>query len=167
MGRPELEPAKIPLRPGAGAGAGADRFVRQEVPLEGDAPSWGPRSPWATPTSSSSTCRPRAAPRRSGPASRSTRCSRSAPTSSSRASRATAWRRVWERGVGFTEACGTGACAALVAAVLEGRLPRAGTAGAAAGGALQVLVPADLSTVWMQGPAERVFAGEWEPASPK
>ncbi|MGC4122363.1 MAG: diaminopimelate epimerase [Myxococcales bacterium] len=69
---------------------------------------------------------------------------------------------VWERGVGFTQACGTGACAAMVAAVLEGRLPAGGYRPVRLpGGVLQVLVPTDLSTVWMQGPAERVFDGEW------
>jgi diaminopimelate epimerase len=67
---------------------------------------------------------------------------------------------VWERGAGLTDACGTGACAAAIAAVragavsgnapIEVRLP---------GGALRIDVAADLS-VTMRGPAERVFAGE-------
>ena len=35
--------------------------------------------------------------------------------------------RVWERGSGETAACGTGACAALVAAVLTGRAERRAT----------------------------------------
>jgi len=68
---------------------------------------------------------------------------------------------VWERGAGLTEACGTGACAAAVAAV------RAGTARPGApvevrlpGGALQVTVAPDLRDVSMRGPATRVFAGE-------
>jgi len=67
---------------------------------------------------------------------------------------------VWERGVGLTDACGTGACAAAVAAVRAGR-----TRGGAPvevrlpGGALQVTVGPDLS-VRMKGPAERVFDGE-------
>jgi diaminopimelate epimerase len=68
---------------------------------------------------------------------------------------------VWERGVGLTEACGTGACAAMVAAVLEGRLPAGDERPVRlAGGLLQVRVLPDLSRVWMTGPAERVFAGE-------
>ena len=40
-------------------------------------------------------------------------------------SRSHARMRVWERGAGPTLACGTGACAVLVAGVLEGRLGRA------------------------------------------
>jgi diaminopimelate epimerase len=68
---------------------------------------------------------------------------------------------VWERGCGFTAACGTGACAAAVAAVLEGRLP-AGTEIPVrlAGGLLYVEVRADLGGVRMRGPAVRVFQGE-------
>ncbi len=68
---------------------------------------------------------------------------------------------VWERGAGLTDACGTGACAAAVAATRTGRIP----AGAPVevrlpGGALTVTVSADLSAVEMRGPAERVFEGE-------
>jgi diaminopimelate epimerase len=68
---------------------------------------------------------------------------------------------VWERGAGLTEACGTGACAATVAAVRRGDVP----AGAPVevrlpGGSLLVTVSADLSRVVMRGPAERVFEGE-------
>ncbi|MGC3996379.1 MAG: diaminopimelate epimerase [Anaeromyxobacter sp.] len=68
---------------------------------------------------------------------------------------------VWERGAGLTEACGTGACAAAVAAVSRGLVP----AGVPVevrlpGGALQITVAADLVGVTMRGPAARVFAGE-------
>jgi diaminopimelate epimerase len=68
---------------------------------------------------------------------------------------------VWERGAGLTEACGTGACAAAVAAVRSGRAP----SGAAVevrlpGGALRIAVAPDLSRVTMRGPAARVFEGE-------
>ena len=70
---------------------------------------------------------------------------------------------VWERGVGLTEACGTGACAAMVAAVLEGRLPPGDERPVRLpGGVLHVRVLADLSRVWMRGPAERSFVGEME-----
>jgi diaminopimelate epimerase len=67
---------------------------------------------------------------------------------------------VWERGAGLTDACGTGACAAAVAAVKKGMLP----AGAPIevrlpGGVLQVTVAQDLERVTMRGPAERVFEG--------
>ena len=70
---------------------------------------------------------------------------------------------VYERGCGFTQACGTGACAVAVAAILTERaeadreirvdLP---------GGSLWITVPSDLSTVWMRGPATFVFSGRWE-----
>jgi diaminopimelate epimerase len=67
---------------------------------------------------------------------------------------------VWERGAGLTDACGTGACAAAVAAVKSGLLP----AGEALevrlpGGPLRITVAADLVAVVMRGPAERAFEG--------
>jgi diaminopimelate epimerase len=68
---------------------------------------------------------------------------------------------VWERGCGITLACGTGACATTVAAVLTGKaseglpvrvnLP---------GGTLEITVLPDLSNVLMKGPAVHVFDGE-------
>jgi diaminopimelate epimerase len=68
---------------------------------------------------------------------------------------------VWERGCSFTEACGTGACAAMVAAVLEGRLaPGEDRAVELSGGTLRVRVAPDLSGVSMRGPATPVFAGD-------
>jgi diaminopimelate epimerase len=67
---------------------------------------------------------------------------------------------VWERGAGLTEACGTGACAAAVAALHEGRLPAGRPVTVRLpGGALQIEVAPDL-TVKMTGPAEKVFVGE-------
>lgn len=65
---------------------------------------------------------------------------------------------VWERGSGLTLACGTGACATVVAAVLEDRLP----AGVATpvhlpGGTLIITVAKDLTNVVMRGPARIVF----------
>jgi diaminopimelate epimerase len=70
---------------------------------------------------------------------------------------------VWERGAGLTEACGTGACAAAVAAVRRGDA-RAGVPVAVRlpGGALEITVSPDLSGVLMRGPAERVYEGEAE-----
>jgi len=66
---------------------------------------------------------------------------------------------VWERGAGLTEACGTGACAAAVAALHEGRLDRGvPIAVKLPGGTLEITVADDLS-VKMKGPAERVFEG--------
>lgn len=67
---------------------------------------------------------------------------------------------VWERGAGLTQACGTGACATAVAAVLTGRA----TTGTPItvhlpGGPLGIEVAEDLSRVWMTGPAVEVFRG--------
>ncbi len=69
---------------------------------------------------------------------------------------------VWERGVGPTSACGSGACAAAVAAVLTGR-KRAGERidVRLPGGNLCVEVDTELSRVFLTGPAEHVFDGEF------
>jgi len=68
---------------------------------------------------------------------------------------------VWERGCGLTQACGTGACAAVVAAVLAKRLP-AGTwlRATLPGGDLRIRVPGDLGEVRMRGPATFVLEGK-------
>lgn len=72
--------------------------------------------------------------------------------------------RSWERGSGLTQACGTGACAVLVAGVLEERLDRAARI-RLPGGELEVewAVGPDGSPgdVLMTGPAVEVFSGEW------
>jgi diaminopimelate epimerase len=69
---------------------------------------------------------------------------------------------VWERGAGLTEACGTGACAAAVASIHEGRIPGDRPVEVRLpGGALTITVAADLS-ILMRGPAERVFEGDTE-----
>jgi diaminopimelate epimerase len=65
---------------------------------------------------------------------------------------------VWERGSGITMACGTGACATVVAACLEERLsPGVETRVHLPGGALSVLVDKNYSSVRMRGPARIVF----------
>jgi diaminopimelate epimerase len=69
--------------------------------------------------------------------------------------------RVWERGVGETLACGTGACAAAVAAVRLGGL-RSPVTVHLAGGDLEVAVDDDLE-VTMTGPALEVYRGELSP----
>lgn len=76
--------------------------------------------------------------------------------------RRTIWMRVWERGTGETLACGTGTCATVVAAILNGLVD--------AGEKITVhLLGGDLEIVWsgreedsvfMTGPAETVFNGE-------
>jgi diaminopimelate epimerase len=65
--------------------------------------------------------------------------------------------RPWERGAGATLACGTGACAAAVAAAVTGRAERA-VAVTLPGGTLRIQWNAD-DEVIMTGPAERVFVG--------
>jgi len=67
--------------------------------------------------------------------------------------------RVWERGVGETLACGSGCCAAMVAARLHNRV----------GHRVEIEQPGGLLTVewdgkgdvYLSGPAEFVFEGEW------
>ncbi|MBE9192327.1 diaminopimelate epimerase [Gloeocapsopsis crepidinum LEGE 06123] len=66
--------------------------------------------------------------------------------------------RVWERGAGATLACGTGACAALVAGVLTGRCDRTATV-ELPGGCLQIEWFQVDQRLWMTGSAERVFTG--------
>ena len=69
--------------------------------------------------------------------------------------------RVYERGAGETLACGTGACAAVVAGIRLGWLDRAVEV-QARGGTLRIEWPADDAHVLMTGPAETVFEGEIE-----
>ena len=78
--------------------------------------------------------------------------------------RRTIWMRVWERGTGETLACGTGTCATVVAAILNGLVD--------AGEKITVhLLGGDLVIEWsgdendsvfMTGPAETLFTGEVE-----
>lgn len=71
---------------------------------------------------------------------------------------------VWERGCGITLACGTGACATAVAAVLEGRVETGEPITVRLlGGELQIDLAPDLSRVWMTGPATHVYDGELDP----
>lgn len=66
--------------------------------------------------------------------------------------------RTWERGAGLTRACGTGACATAVAAIMAGRTERP----------VQVELPGGVlaigwtpgGTITMAGPATHVFSGE-------
>lgn len=68
--------------------------------------------------------------------------------------------RVYERGVGETLACGSGACAAAVVMMQRGRLERDATL-SLPGGTLRLRWPADDAQVVMSGPAAFVFEGEW------
>ena len=70
--------------------------------------------------------------------------------------------RTWERGSGITMACGTGGCAVLVATVLTNRCQRAST-GYLPGGKLELNWCEQDNCVYMTGPAEEVFEGNWQP----
>ncbi len=74
--------------------------------------------------------------------------------------RHTAEMRVWERGSGETLACGTGACAVAVACVLNGFTEEEVTV-KLLGGDLQIRWDRETDRVYMTGPAEVVFDGEW------
>jgi len=73
--------------------------------------------------------------------------------------------RVWERGAGETLACGTGACAAVVSGIREGRLDDTVRV-ATRGGQLTIRWAGGENdptrSVWMTGPAVTVFEGEIE-----
>ncbi|MCM1067269.1 MAG: diaminopimelate epimerase [Muribaculaceae bacterium] len=68
-------------------------------------------------------------------------------------------QRTWERGVGETEACGTGACAAAIVAVDAGRADYPVEV-SLTGGKLSIDVNAD-GHILMTGPAATSFDGEW------
>lgn len=69
--------------------------------------------------------------------------------------------RVWERGTGVTMACGTGTCATVVAAILNGLVEKEAEV-ILDGGNLHISWESDSSAhVFMTGPAEKVFEGEY------
>nr|WP_102028521.1 diaminopimelate epimerase [Salirhabdus sp. Marseille-P4669] len=73
--------------------------------------------------------------------------------------------RVWERGSGVTQACGTGACAAVVAAILNGKMSKEQEICVhLSGGDLWITWSKD-GHVWMRGPAEYIAQGNyyWNP----
>ena len=67
--------------------------------------------------------------------------------------------RVYERGAGETLACGTGACAAVVAGILRGLLASSVVVGTR-GGELGISWAGEGEPVMMTGPAASVFDGE-------
>lgn len=70
--------------------------------------------------------------------------------------------RVWERGSGITQACGTGACAAVVASILEKRIEKDQSITVhLAGGDLTIKWDAASNHVWMTGTAEVICSGTY------
>lgn len=67
--------------------------------------------------------------------------------------------RVWERGTGETLACGTGACATVVACILNGFTDNQVTV-KLLGGELEIFWDREENAVYMTGPAATVFEGE-------
>lgn len=69
--------------------------------------------------------------------------------------------RIWERGSGPTRACGSGACATLAAACLAGACSNKAHI-SLPGGRLFVEFERETGRVFMTGPAEIAFTGEWK-----
>ena len=69
--------------------------------------------------------------------------------------------RVWERGSGETLACGTGACATVMACILNDKTDNEVLVHLL-GGDLLIRYDAEKNTVFMTGPATEVFSGEIE-----
>ncbi len=67
---------------------------------------------------------------------------------------------VWERGAGLTGACGSGACAAAVAATVTGRIARGTPVQVVQPGGTLTITVGEGQSVQMTGPARRVFSGE-------
>jgi diaminopimelate epimerase len=70
----------------------------------------------------------------------------------------------WERGTGVTQACGTGAAAVCVAGVLN-RLTGRGITAELPGGRLELQWDEGTRHVYLTGPAEEVFRGQWPNSS--
>ena len=68
--------------------------------------------------------------------------------------------RIWERGAGLTLACGTGACASAVAAIAL-KKTNAEVFVEMPGGSLEIRWSGDGEPIFMEGPAEEVFRGEY------
>ncbi len=72
------------------------------------------------------------------------------------------WMRIWERGVGETFACGTGACAALAVAASTGRTLRRATV-ASRGGKARVDWPAGRA-IRLTAPTRNIYTGTYLPS---
>ncbi len=156
MGRPVLEPAKIPTTLGVGEGPVLDaRLEAGGVPLRVSSVSMG--NPHAVVFVDD----PDAAPvERLGPE------LESHPAFPNRVTvefvapvgRARIRQRTWERGTGETLACGSGACAAAVVAMLKDLVERRVTV-ELRGGELEIEWPGSDGHVRMTGPAAEVYTG--------
>lgn len=73
--------------------------------------------------------------------------------------------RFWERGVGPTEASGTGSASAVVAAILHGLVERDGVRAVCDGGVLEVAWP-EGGDVLQTGEVELLYEGDWSPPLP-
>jgi len=157
MGRPVLQPAKIPTLLGQGEGPVLD------VPLELDGErllvsSVSMGNPHAVVTVEDPET---AAVERLGPA------LEHHPAFPNRVnvefvaarSRGRIQQRTWERGTGETLACGSGACAVAVVSMLRGVVDREVTL-ALRGGELEIEWPGNDAHVIMTGPAAEVFTGQ-------
>jgi len=69
--------------------------------------------------------------------------------------------RVWERGVGETLACGTGACAAVVCAIKLKKIFSKNVRVNLSGGKLNIIWEDEKSNVFLEGEVENVFNGEY------
>jgi diaminopimelate epimerase len=70
-------------------------------------------------------------------------------------------QRTWERGSGETMACGTGACAVVVAAILDQRIPGRSATVRLSGGDLHIEWANHQAEVVKTGPAQLAFTGHW------
>lgn len=73
--------------------------------------------------------------------------------------------KVWERGCGLTQACGSGACAAVIAGTLLGRVDRRTIRVRVDGGTLEILWDERSGSVFMTGPAVEIAHGTVRPPS--
>ena len=70
--------------------------------------------------------------------------------------------RVWERGAGVTQACGTGACASAVALFLKGGLLCTREADVQLDGGILHIAWPDEKEIFMTGPAQKTFEGDFD-----
>ncbi|MET0716798.1 MAG: diaminopimelate epimerase [Pseudoxanthomonas sp.] len=157
MGVPQFDPVRIPL---AGFAAAQDRY---EVALDGHTVAFGAVSmgnPHAVVEVGDVDLAPVAT---LGPALQSSKVfPQSANIGFAQVVSRDALRlRVYERGVGETLACGSGACAAAAVLMRGGKLERTVTV-ALPGGDLRIDWPDDAAEVIMSGPAAFVFEGDWK-----